>query len=148
MLAKFCDGLNRIACLCGQFHVALGRNDSGQAFAENGVILYAQDPNSLRFRHADHPSSMGDILRLGEQFSLITEPPHLDRTRTKIESVEQRDQYEGLETSSEKSRRCSGSLLKNIGSTLRIMRLSADQLTSMLMYECWQYSRANLRRST
>ena len=47
----------------------------------------------------------------------------------------QRDQYGGLETSSEKSRRCSGFLLKNIGSTLRVMGLSADQLTSMLMYE-------------
>src|SRR3954470_24391684 len=43
---------------------------------------------------------------LGEQFSLITQPPHLDRARSNTELVD--GAMNILETSSEKSRRCSG----------------------------------------
>ena len=78
---------------------------------------------------------MADILRplrFLEQVSLAA--PSGQSTR-QGRVGERRDQYEGFETSSDKSRSCSGSLLKNIGSILGVMGLSADQLTSMLICE-------------
>ena len=75
---------------------------------------------------------MGDILRLGEQVSLITETPHLARARAKAELVEVAISMRVLKPV---QRNRAGSLLKNIGSALAVMGLSADQLTSMLMFK-------------
>jgi transcriptional regulator with GAF, ATPase, and Fis domain len=81
---------------------------------------------------------------LGERFSLIG-AAHLDRARTNTELVDGAISMKVLKPS-EKSRRCSGSLLKNIGSTLAVMGLSADQLTSMLVYEVLASFEGHLRR--
>jgi hypothetical protein len=50
--AELSNRLDRITCLQRQFHVRLGGNDGGQAFAKNWVMLHAQYANSPRFSHA------------------------------------------------------------------------------------------------
>jgi hypothetical protein len=84
---------------------------------------------------ADHPQSIADILRplrFLEQVSLMTEPPDLDRARAKVELV---DGAISMRVLKPVQRNRAGSLLKNIGSALGVMGLSADQLTSMLMFK-------------
>ena len=62
----------------------------------------------------------------------MTDPPHLDRARAKVELA---DGAISIRVLKPVQRNRAGSLLKNIGSTLGVMGLSADQLTSMLMFK-------------